>query len=249
MCTSIIFINRSSKWPVIIGSNRDERLNREWKFPARHWFNKYSNIIAGKDEKKGGSWIGVNDSNLVSLIHNRKTKKLKKSTSRGNIILDVLKHTEINSSLNYIKKINRLKYNNFNLLISNSKKTFWIKHDLDNEKLYIEELREGLSILTENELNNTNDKKINYYLDRFSKIETPNPTKNNWKEWKKTLTYQNDKNIDNHKNICLINKAFNYGTKSSSLIAIPDIKQTNEKLVFKSTKTFPTAYNYKDVKF
>ena len=48
MCTSIILYRKSDPWPIIIGSNRDEKLDRESIFPGRHW-NQYPNIVAGKD--------------------------------------------------------------------------------------------------------------------------------------------------------------------------------------------------------
>ena len=75
MCTSIILFRKSSSWPVIIGSNRDEHLNRKSMFPGRHWKKEYPNVVGGKDLKKKGSWIGINDNGLVALIHNRLSDK------------------------------------------------------------------------------------------------------------------------------------------------------------------------------
>ena len=51
---------------------------------------------------------------------------------------------------------------------------------------------------------------------------------------------------DNNK-ICFIDYQNNYGTRSSSLIAIPNNKKTNEKLIFKSTNLFPSNNKYIDV--
>ena len=53
MCTSIILYRKSNPWPIIIGSNRDENLDRASTFPGRHW-SHYPNIIAGKDLQKKG---------------------------------------------------------------------------------------------------------------------------------------------------------------------------------------------------
>ena len=91
MCTSIIYFRKSHKWSVIIGTNRDERLNRKSSFPGRHWQKKYPNIIAGKDEEKKGSWIGVNDYGLTAIMHNRKlaNHSINNSKSRGLIVLEV----------------------------------------------------------------------------------------------------------------------------------------------------------------
>jgi len=205
MCTSIIYINKSSKWPVIIGSNRDEKLNRKSKFPGRHWLDFYPNIIAGKDEEKKGSWIGVNDFNIIALIHNRrKNKKINNNISRGRIILEVLNNSNIDDSLDYLSKLNRFRYDNFNLLVASCDKIYWIKHDLDENDLLIKKLEEGLSILTENELNNKFDDKINYFYQLFSTINIPDPSKNIWEDWKKNLTKHNFPNLKKNKQICCI---------------------------------------------
>ena len=97
MCTSIVLFRKKNLWPVIIGTNRDERLDRKSLFPNRHWKKKYPNIVGGKDLEKNGSWIGVNDFGITAIIHNRKLDKklVRKKNSRGIIILETLKNINI----------------------------------------------------------------------------------------------------------------------------------------------------------
>ena len=97
MCTSIILFRKKNLWPVIIGTNRDERLDRKSLFPGKHWKKKYPNIVGGKDVEKKGSWIGVNKFGITAIIHNRKPNKelVKKKNSRGIIVLETLKHSSI----------------------------------------------------------------------------------------------------------------------------------------------------------
>ena len=104
MCTSIILFRKSHNWPIIIGTNRDENIDRISKFPGRHWIKEYPHIIAGKDEEKKGSWIGINDYGLVAIIHNRilDDNVSNKSTSRGHIVLEVLNYSNMNDALKYI---------------------------------------------------------------------------------------------------------------------------------------------------
>ena len=54
MCTSIILFRKKNLWPIIIGTNRNERLDRKSLFPNRHWKKKYPNIVGGKDMEKNG---------------------------------------------------------------------------------------------------------------------------------------------------------------------------------------------------
>ena len=114
MCTSIILFRKKNLWPVIIGTNRDERLDRKSLFPGRHW-NKYPNIVAGLDEEKNGSWLGINDFGIVAIMHNRKMNLNNKSVSRGTILLEILKCSTIKKSLQYLKYFEKNNYNDFNL--------------------------------------------------------------------------------------------------------------------------------------
>ena len=57
MCTLLILFRPNNKWPLIIGGNRDEMLDRSWLPPNKHWGN---DIIGGKDEVAGGTWFGIN---------------------------------------------------------------------------------------------------------------------------------------------------------------------------------------------
>ena len=248
MCTSIIFIRKSDKWPIIIGSNRDEDLDRKSKLPGQHWKKSFPNIIAGKDQRKNGAWIGINDFGMVSLIHNRNTKnKESYNTSRGHIVLNVLKNNNIDNAIDYLSKIDPLKYNNFNLLIACFEKCYWIKNDYNNNKLIIKELGEGLSIMTEKDLNDQNDMKIKHYFEMFSSLQVPDPSRNNWDDWANQLTNYENKDLGENKTICFIDRKNNYGTKSSSLIAIPKRSSSNRKIIFKSTKNLPLSKNYTDV--
>ena len=145
MCTSIVLFRKKNLWPVIIGTNRDERLDRKSLFPNRYWKEKYPNIVGGKDLEKQGSWIGVNDFGIAAIIHNRKfDKKIdKKKNSRGIIVLETLKYSSIKDSLKYISSIDKNNYNGFNLLVASYNECYWIKNDIKSKKLVFKKLNEG----------------------------------------------------------------------------------------------------------
>ena len=248
MCTSIVLFRKSNDWPIIIGSNRDESFNRKSKFPDRHWIKKYPNVIAGKDQKKEGAWIGVNDFGLVTIIHNGKIEKNRKFiSSRGKIVLEVLSKSNIDDVLKYISNLNRQNYNNFNLLVANNHQIYWIKHDLDNKNIIIKNIEEELSVLTDKDINDKNDKKINHYYNLFLSSNAPNPSTNDWENWGSNLTGNETNNLLDNERICFANHKHNYGTVSSSLIALPNPNKITNKIIFKSTKHFPLKNNYFDV--
>ena len=251
MCTSIILFRKKNLWPVIIGTNRDERINRESQFPGRHWKNKYPNIVGGKDLEKQGSWIGINDFGITAIIHNREIdkKSIEKKNSRGIIVLETLKHSSIKESLKFISSIDKNNYNSFNLLVASYNECYWIKNDKKIENLVIKKLDEGLSVITDKDLNDKKNRKINFYYRLFSDLKIPNPSKNNWDDWKKNLINNQPNELKYHEKICFINQKLNFGTKSSSLISLPNKKKNDKNIVFKTTNTFPLINSYMDVIF
>ena len=64
-CVQALFYLKKNLWPVIIGTNRDEKLDRESLFPNRHWKKKYPNIVGGKDLEKNGINIVIYANQLI----------------------------------------------------------------------------------------------------------------------------------------------------------------------------------------
>ena len=54
MCTLVILRRPEHAWPVIIGANRDEMIDRPAKPPGRHWPDR-AEVVAGLDLLAGGS--------------------------------------------------------------------------------------------------------------------------------------------------------------------------------------------------
>ena len=253
MCTSVILFRKEHPWPLIIGSNRDENLFRKSYFPARHWLKSSPQIIGGYDLEKKGSWLSINDYGLVSIIHNRKLErdnKIKKK-SRGEIILNILNFDNINDSIDYLQNLNQSIYNGFNIIVSDKSNCYWGKHISVNNKIKIEEIREGFSILTNNNLNDLKDKKINYYLNKFSQSSVPDPDNHNWISWEHLLATDkiDDQNFPEEA-ICFFDKKNNFGTRSSALIAISNsisVNKLKNPIVFRATQEPPNISNFIDV--
>ena len=201
--------------------------------------------------EKNGSWIGVNDFGITVIIHNRKTDKkiVKKKNSRGKIVLETLRHSSIKEALKYISSIDKHNYNSFNLLVATYNECYWIKHDIKVENLLIKKLDEGLSVITDEDMNDKKNRKINFYYKLFSDSKIPNPSINDWDNWIKNLTNTQQIQLKDHEKIYFVNEKMNYGTRSSSLISLPNKKTNNRNIVFKSTNLFPTIERYIDIIF
>ena len=223
MCSSVILFRKENPWPIIIGSNRDELLSRKSNFPNKHWPKLYPHIIGGYDQEKKGTWIAVSKQGLVSFIHNRSLRfdnNLPKK-SRGQIILDLLSFDLIEEAVEHLQNLNQKNFKGFNIIICNKLNCFWGKHTSIDKKIEVKEVPEGLSILTNKDLNDLSDKKTNYYLNKFSQTPIPDPNKDDWLSWELLLATESIENQSYPEEaFCFINKNYNYGTKSSSLIAI-----------------------------
>ena len=110
-------------------------------------------------------------------------------------------------------------------------------------------LQEGFSVITDKDINEKNNRKINFYYELFSNLKIPNPSINDWNDWKKNMTNNKPNLLNDSEKICFINQKLNYGTRSSSLISLPNKKKNYKNIVFKATNSFPSIDNYTDVIF
>lgn len=113
---------------LIIASNRDEFLDRS-TIAMHRWKNK-SGIVAGRDMKAGGTWLGVTRNGRFAAITNFRDPSIQKGNapSRGNIVTDFLE-----SNLDTATFLNRLKresekFNGFNLLAGDKNSLYWFSN-------------------------------------------------------------------------------------------------------------------------
>lgn len=146
MCIFAISINKHSKYKIIIASNRDEFFSRETVF-AHLWDN---NIIAGKDLKMGGTWLGLNVKNKkIAILTNYRNPKLINMNykSRGMLVLDYLtQKIAIDKWRINIKKEN---YNPFNIILGNFNNLYYYTNI--NDELI--KLKNGIHVLSNGFLN------------------------------------------------------------------------------------------------
>src|SRR5260370_11994844 len=93
MCTVVILRRPEHAWPVVIGANRDEMIDRPAMPPGRHWPDRME-VVGGLDLEAGGTWLGVNDWGVAAAILNRHGSlgPAAGMRSRGQLVLDALHH-------------------------------------------------------------------------------------------------------------------------------------------------------------
>lgn len=90
MCLIVIAWKARDDLPLVVAANRDEWRDRPAQ-PA-HWWNDAPGILAGRDLKAGGTWMGVTRAGRFAAITNFRDPAERRSTapSRGALVTEYL---------------------------------------------------------------------------------------------------------------------------------------------------------------
>jgi uncharacterized protein with NRDE domain len=135
MCLLLLSYKAHSNYKMIIAANRDEFYSRPTA-PASFW-KEYPDLLAGKDLKGGGTWLGITKRGKFAAITNYRNPAnfMKDAPSRGKLVLDFL--TGRDSPKNYADALikNSLLYNGFNLLLSNQSELYYFSNQTQKSAL------------------------------------------------------------------------------------------------------------------
>ncbi|MFC1876109.1 NRDE family protein [Thermodesulfobacteriota bacterium] len=120
MCLIVFAYRSHPDYRLVLAANRDEFYNR----PTRHvaFWDDAPEILAGRDLKAGGTWMGVTRTGRFAAITNYREVDLTRedAPSRGNLVRDFL----IGNSTphDYLKTVQDKSqaHNGFNLIIGNT---------------------------------------------------------------------------------------------------------------------------------
>jgi len=147
MCTLIIAHRKWHETPLFVAANRDEALDRPSRGPTIHWADDVP-VLAPKDLRAGGTWIGLSGFGLFAAVTNRfGAAPDPNRPSRGQIVLDALTQDcpadAIAAILDHAQDV----YNPFHLVVADRNEA----HLLINWGTRIEhrELEPGIHVITE----------------------------------------------------------------------------------------------------
>ena len=115
MCLILIAYQVETKVPLVVAVNRDEYFDRP--SAAAHFWLDQPEIFAGRDERDGGTWLGVNRAGKFAAIANREGRKTGNGDlrSRGLLVCDFLSQSLTVEE--YLATINYERYAGFNLVV------------------------------------------------------------------------------------------------------------------------------------
>lgn len=221
MCTLVILRRPDhADWPVLIAANRDELSGRSSSPPGRHWPDR-ADVVAGLDQDAGGSWLGLNDHGVVAAILNRRGTlgPLAGKRSRGELVLDALDHADANLAADALADVDPQAYRPFNLVIADNRDAFWLRH-ADDGRILKTPIESGLSMITAGDIDDPGSARIRRYRPLFDGASVPDPTRGDWSDWQLLLASRASESGDPKDAMCIRTDG-DYGTRSSSLIALP----------------------------
>lgn len=116
MCILFIAIEKHPHFPLIIAANRDE-FHRRPTTESHFWGNS-PNLLAGKDEQAGGTWMGVTRNGRVAALTNIRDpdKQNDNAATRGRLVTEFLKQNISEREYTNILETDAADFNGYNLL-------------------------------------------------------------------------------------------------------------------------------------
>ncbi len=230
MCSVILHFDPRHKWPIRMAANRDEMMDRPWLPPGYHW-PAWHHILAGKDIKGGGSWMGMNHAGVVAVILNRFGTLGSKpgKSSRGGLILSALQHDNAAQAVSRVDaSLRNARYRPCNLIVADATSAYVISlraraGDEDATSISIDPISPGVHMLTSRDLDDTTDPRVNNYLSRFQACHAPDP-EGDWSSWSRLMADTIPFPGAGPESALCFELANRFATVSSSLLAIPGQK-------------------------
>ena len=132
MCLLLISYKMHLTYKIILAANRDEFYDRPVE--AANYWKENPSILAGRDLKAGGTWIGITKEGRFAAITNYRDINLNKenSPSRGKLIIDFLSNkNSIKDYSKILKETSRL-YNGYNLIFGDKDNLFYFSNKTEN---------------------------------------------------------------------------------------------------------------------
>ncbi len=135
MCLILFAYKVHPAYPLIVAANRDEFYERP-SSPVEFWGGARQ-ILAGRDLKEGGTWLGINREGKFAAITNYRDPAVFKSgaPSRGKLVKNYLRGSS--GAASYSEKISRQAdlYNGFNLICADGTDLYFYSNRGEHQKL------------------------------------------------------------------------------------------------------------------
>ncbi len=222
MCTVVFAWQALPETPIAVAANRDERLERPSSPPEVRGSDPA--VLAPRDERAGGTWMGVNEYGVfVGLTNRWVDDELVDERSRGLLVSDLLESADAGSAMAAaIDAVETNSYDGFNLLVADADDAYLLEYD---GSVTTQRLDPGVHVL----VNTGADGEYDYPEHRESYARTQGENANNVRAALHPLPGERTRAWldraegvlgDHTFGVCIHGEG--YGTVSASLVAIDE---------------------------
>ncbi|MDX1623085.1 MAG: NRDE family protein [Gemmatimonadota bacterium] len=145
MCTLIVFHRVFDDAPLALAVNRDEEYARP-SAPPGWWEERDPPLLAPRDERGGGTWMGANPHGVWVGVTNRHAGEVDPGRrSRGLLCLDLLEVASAERAVHRIASLER-PYNPFHLVSGDGKEAWLVEYE--GGEADARRLGEGVHVIT-----------------------------------------------------------------------------------------------------
>jgi transport and Golgi organization protein 2 len=247
MCTLVILRRPEHEWPVIIGANRDEMIERAALPPGRHWPDR-AEVVGGRDLLAGGSWLGVNDWGVVAAVLNRHGSlgPVAALRSRGELVLEALDHADAVAAATALSDLDPGSYRSFNLIVADNRDAFWLRH-AETGKIEVRPIKAGLSLIAAGEIDDLRPPRLALAKPRLRAASPPDPDRDDWTAWQDILGDDTVPPGAPAEAALRFLTERGYGTVSSAIVALPAIGDPERRPVFRFAAWQPEATPWRTI--
>ena len=171
MCTLIAIHRLVPGAPLVVAANRDEYLDRPTEGLAVRRMPAGA-ILAPRDMKAGGTWLGLNAKGVFAAVTNRRSQEQGVNCrSRGLLVLDALAAASAKSAAAELAQLAPGAYSPFNLFVADAEEAFAITYE---GRAQLRSLDPGVHVIGNVDPNQLDEPKIARVLERTQKaVEQP----------------------------------------------------------------------------
>lgn len=130
MCTLIVAWQVFDDAPICVAANRDESTDRPSNPPTIR--DDDPRVLAPRDERAGGTWLGYNEHGVLVAITNRWVVG-EGERSRGLLVDDALSKSSADEAIDHVaRELERRTYEPFHLLVADESDCHLVEHGRDD---------------------------------------------------------------------------------------------------------------------
>jgi uncharacterized protein with NRDE domain len=239
MCTLIVFHRCFPEASLVIAANRDEYLDRPAEKPALSHSGS-RRMLAPRDLRAGGTWLGVNDARLFAALTNRPCGDPDPTLrSRGLLVYEALAEASASAAVAALRALPERAYNPFNFFVSDGIEAFAAVYE---GKLRVTRLAPGPHVIGNTDPDNRGVPKVARLLARAERIAAGDVDDALSALAQLCRSHEGDGERGPLDDTCI--HAGGYGTRSSTLLRLGADPSRNE---FRHAEGAPCESEYEDL--